>query len=54
VFGLACASIAVLGVLLGRQLLDNPSLGATMAAAHEFAGGPISLEVARDAAWPWR
>ncbi len=51
VFGLACASIALLGVLLGRELLDNPSPGAAMAAAHEFAGGPISLELARDAAW---
>lgn len=51
VFGLACAAIAAAGVLLGRELLDNPSPGATMAAAREFAGGPIGLDLARDAAW---
>lgn len=51
VFGLACAAIAAVGVLLGRELLDNPAPGATMAAAHEFAGGPVSLDLARDAAW---
>lgn len=51
VFGLACASIVAVGVLLGRELLHDPAPGATMAAAHEFAGGPVSLDLARDAAW---
>ena len=51
VFAIACLAIAAGGLCLVRSLLGNPSPGEAIAAAWEFAGGPIALDGARDATW---
>ena len=51
VLGVVCAVVAASGAWMGWSLLGAPSQAATMAAAYDFAGGPLRLARAQEAAW---